>query len=61
MNTALLLRGLPFRVTHEQIIEFFRGYAFIHKNDIIIEEFNGKRTGAALVFFESEALAQGAK
>ena len=29
----------------------------LHKNDIVIEEFNGRRTGAALVFFENEQMA----
>lgn len=56
---ALLLRGLPFRVTHEQIQEFFLGYGNIQRADIIIEESNkaGRRTGAALVFFEKSVLA----
>ena len=32
------------------------------KTDIVIEEFNGgKRSGAALVFFENEEIAQMAK
>ena len=57
VKRALLMRGLPFRVQHEQIVEFFLAAnrcSSLHKNDIVIEEFNGKRTGAALVFFESE-------
>lgn len=60
---ALLLRGLPFRVTHEQVIEFFAGFGQIMKSDVVIEESNasGRRTGAALVFFESADLAQAAK
>lgn len=64
MKKALLMRGLPFRVSHDQIVDFFRGANqghIINKNDIIIEEYNGKRTGAALVFFEHEHQAQTAK
>jgi hypothetical protein len=49
------MRGLPFRVTPEEIQHFFHGYGDIMKSDIVIEEFSGgKRSGAALVFFEDE-------
>ena len=59
---ALLLRGLPFKVTVEEIQEFFIGYGNMMKTDIIIEEYNGgKRSGAALVFFENEEMTQVAK
>ena len=38
------------------------GYGTITKTDVIIEEFSGgKRSGAALVFFESEDMACTAK
>jgi RNA recognition motif-containing protein len=59
---ALVMRGLPFKVSVEDIQEFFVGYGNIMKTDIVIEEFNGgKRSGAALVFFENEEMAQVAK
>ena len=59
---ALVMRGLPFKVAVEDIQEFFLGYGNIMKTDIVIEEFNGgKRSGAALVFFENEEMAQVAK
>lgn len=60
---ALLLRGLPFRVSAEEVIAFFAEFGPHHHSDIIIEERNahGKRTGAALIFFENGAKAQGAK
>jgi RNA recognition motif-containing protein len=59
---SLLMRGLPFKVSVEDIQEFFIGYGNIMKTDIVIEEFNGgKRSGAALVFFETEEMAQVAK
>ena len=56
------MRGLPFKVTVEEIQSFFIGYGNMMKTDIVIEEFNGgKRSGAALVFFENEEIAQMAK
>ena len=56
------MRGLPFKVTVEEIQSFFLGYGNMMKTDIVIEEFNGgKRSGAALVFFENEEIAQVAK
>ena len=55
---ALVMRGLPFKVTVEEIQSFFLGYGNMMKTDIVIEEFNGgKRSGAALVFFENEEIA----
>ena len=54
-KNCLVMRGLPFRVTIEQIQEFFVNFGPINKNNIIIEEFNGgRRSGAAIVFLETE-------
>lgn len=55
------MRGLPYRVTDEQVQKFFDGYGNIVSDDIVIEEFNGKRTGSALVIFENHDVAQDAK
>ena len=56
------MRGLPFRVTIEQIQEFFVNFGNVAKNDIIIEEFSGgRRSGAALVIFDNEDVARAAK
>ena len=55
------MRGLPWKITPEEIIEFFDGFGSISEQDIFIEEFNGKRTGSALVIFENEEAAQDAK
>lgn len=56
------MRGLPFRVTAEEIVDFFSPAASVMKADIVIEEHDtGKRTGNALVFFENEAAAARAK
>jgi len=55
------MRGLPYRITEEEIQKFFDGYGNLSKEDIFIEQRNGKRTGSALVIFENEAVAQDAK
>lgn len=55
ITRALVMRGLPFKVTVEEIQSFFKGYGELMKSDIVIEEIgSGKRTGTALVFFEDE-------
>ena len=52
---ALLMRGLPFKVTISEIQTFFQAVQTLDKTDIIIEEFSGgKRSGSALVFFLDE-------
>jgi len=58
---ALVMRGLPYRVTTDVIVEFFDGFGTIPADDIFIEEFNGRRTGSALVVFENDTVAQDAK
>jgi RNA recognition motif-containing protein len=55
------MRGLPYRVTVDTIQQFFDGHAKLTQDEIFIEEFNGKRTGSALVVFENEQVAQDAK
>lgn len=55
------MRGLPWKVTAEEILEFFDGFGKISAEEVFIEEFNGKRTGSALVVFESKEVAQDAK
>lgn len=55
------MRGCPWKITAEEIMEFFNGYGTLSTEDIFIEEFNGKRTGSALVIFENEQVGQDAK
>ena len=55
------MRGLPYRITVEEIITFFEGFGNLTEGDIFIEENNGKRTGSALIIFENEDVAQDAK
>jgi RNA recognition motif-containing protein len=51
------MRGLPYRVNSEDILNFFSGYGSLTLDDIFIEEFNGKRSGSALVIFENNDVA----
>ena len=60
-NRSLVMRGLPWKITADEIIGFFDGFGSLSEGDIFIEEFNGKRTGSALVVFENEEVAQNAK
>ena len=56
------MKGLPWKITTEEIIEFFGDdYGKVTEADIHIEEADGKRTGSGLVIFESEDKAQEAK
>lgn len=60
-DRAIVMRGCPWKITAEEIIEFFNGFGNLTAEDIFIEEFNGKRTGSALVIFENTEVAQDAK
>lgn len=57
---ALKLRGLPFQVTVPEIRNFFGDFR-VADRDIIIDMTNGRPTGYALVFLESEEEAERAK
>lgn len=56
VERALLMRGCPWKITAEEIEAFFDGFN-ASKDEIFIEEFNGKRTGSCLVFFENKDTA----
>ena len=55
------MRGLPYKVQPGEVVKFFDGYGKVNETNIFIEEFNGKRTGSALVVFEDKEIAQRAK
>lgn len=57
---ALKMRGLPFSATTKDIREFFQDFR-VAERDITIDLNNGRPTGYALVFFESDTEAQRAK
>ena len=58
---AIVMRGLPYKINPSEIVGFFDGYGAMAESDIHIEEYNGRRTGSALVFLESAEVAQDAK
>lgn len=51
---ALVMRGLPYKIQAEDIVNFFGGMGGLTEKSTFIEEFNGKRTGSALVVFDNE-------
>jgi len=51
------MRGLPWKITSEEIVAFFDSFGTITQEEVFIEEFNGKRTGSALVIFENQDIA----
>ena len=57
---ALKMRGLPFSVSVREIRDFFQDFR-VAERDITIDMNQGRPTGYALVFFESEDEAQRAK
>lgn len=48
------MRGLPYSSSVRDIREFFNGFN-VSESDITIDMSNGRPTGYALVFFESES------
>eukprot|EP00349_Pseudokeronopsis_sp_Brazil_P008477 CAMPEP_0202956076 /NCGR_PEP_ID=MMETSP1396-20130829/633_1 /ASSEMBLY_ACC=CAM_ASM_000872 /TAXON_ID= /ORGANISM="Pseudokeronopsis sp., Strain Brazil" /LENGTH=178 /DNA_ID=CAMNT_0049672943 /DNA_START=367 /DNA_END=903 /DNA_ORIENTATION=+ len=59
-NKAIKVRGLPYSVTEDDISFLFKEFK-VRNSDVIIEQFNGKKTGYALIFFSSEKDASYAK
>ena len=60
IERAVKLRGMPFHVTPEQLVEFFRDFN-ITTSDVVIEQRNGKMTGFGLVFLANPDEAERAK
>lgn len=55
------MRGLPYKIQTADIVKFFDGHGQVAESSVFVEEFNGKRTGSALVIFDTEENAQAAK
>lgn len=55
------MRGLPYKIQVEDIVKFFGGFGDVTDKSVFIEEFNGKRSGSALVVFDDLETAQAAK
>jgi len=51
------MRGLPYKIQTPDIVKFFEGYGDVTEANVFVEEFNGKRTGSALVIFDTEEIA----
>jgi len=50
---ALTLKGLPWKVTEEDLVQFFEGYNYIPESLKWQVNAEGKKTGLAAVLFES--------
>jgi len=59
-NKVLKVRGLPYSVIEDDICFVFKEFG-LKNSDVIIEMFNGKKTGYALLFFDSDKSAASAK
>ena len=55
---ALKMRGLPYRVQHEDIKKFFNGYNYVANSILIGKDENYMITGYAAVLFKDEAEAE---
>lgn len=53
-HKVVKVRGLPYSVTEDDICFLFKEFKIVPQ-DVIIESFNGKKSGYALIFFSSEA------
>lgn len=60
-DKALVFKGLPFRVTVDELIDFVKDHGTITADNIFIEEADGRRSGSCLIFFQSEKIAQDVK
>jgi len=58
---SLVMRGLPYKIQVTDIVKFFDGHGGVSDQTVFVEEFNGKRTGSALVIFDTEENAVSAK
>jgi heterogeneous nuclear ribonucleoprotein F/H len=48
------MRGLPFSVKKDEVLQFFHGYDVVPDSVIIGEMSNGKKTGEGVILFKSE-------
>lgn len=57
-KNTLFVAGLPFDITREELVGFFKSFNLIHDDVHMISNHNGKFSGNALVSFEDEMDAQ---
>ena len=60
MNRCVKLRGIPYQASQQDVKDFFADYN-VADDDIVIEMRQGKKTGFALVFLNSEDDVQRAR
>ena len=60
-SRAVKMRGLPWKVTVDEIVEFYKNGDYnIKPEDVVIERQDGKVTGFGLAFMASDEDAEGA-
>ena len=57
-KNTLLMTGLPFDITKDELIAFFKTFNMLQDDVHMISNHNGKFSGNALVSFEDEMDAQ---
>ena len=60
-HRAVKMRGLPWKVTPDEVVEFFKNGEFeIKTDDVVIERQDGKSTGYGLAFLANSDDAESA-
>ena len=60
-DKTLVLKGMPFKATEDEVKEFFEGFDLESDDSIYLEQENGRKSGKGAVVFKSEDIAQEAK
>ena len=56
-----MIKGIPFRIKNDEIIEFFSSCGTLTSDKIYIDQVDGRKSGSALVIFENSDAVQEAK
>jgi RNA recognition motif-containing protein len=52
-DNCLVIKGIPFRIKNDEIIEFFSSCGTLTSDKIYIDQVDGRKSGSALVIFEN--------
>ena len=52
-DNCLVIKGIPFRIKNDEIIEFFSSCGTLTSEKIYIDQVDGRKSGSALVIFEN--------
>lgn len=52
-DNCLVIKGIPFRIKNDEIIEFFSSCGTLTADKIYIDQVDGRKSGSALVIFEN--------